>query len=213
MRVKIRKGDTVEIISGRLEDKGKRGEVINVFPDNIEINNSGHIPKELKITDLKKEKHQAITRSDYARAISNLSRAGARLIAVDMDLSKTFYSDDQIQELEAVVGQITPLLQGRKKPADKKKPISDAVSRVVQEPDAKLADALGTAGNVILIRFVDGGKWVAPLPKFQNKALSQGAINFSVDRDGKIRRDTIDGRVVARLESHEQVRVMNGTDR
>jgi len=31
MRVKIRKGDTVEIISGRLEDKGKRGEVINVF--------------------------------------------------------------------------------------------------------------------------------------------------------------------------------------
>ena len=30
MRVKIRKGDTVEVISGRLEDKGKRGEVINV---------------------------------------------------------------------------------------------------------------------------------------------------------------------------------------
>ncbi|MCE7860273.1 MAG: 50S ribosomal protein L24, partial [Chloroflexi bacterium CFX2] len=25
MRVKIRKGDTVEVISGRLEDKGKRG--------------------------------------------------------------------------------------------------------------------------------------------------------------------------------------------
>jgi large subunit ribosomal protein L24 len=31
MRVKIRKGDTVEIISGKLEDKGKRGEVINVL--------------------------------------------------------------------------------------------------------------------------------------------------------------------------------------
>ncbi len=31
MRIKIRKGDTVEIISGRLEDKGKRGEVINVM--------------------------------------------------------------------------------------------------------------------------------------------------------------------------------------
>jgi large subunit ribosomal protein L24 len=30
MNVKIRKGDTVEVISGRLEDKGKRGEVINV---------------------------------------------------------------------------------------------------------------------------------------------------------------------------------------
>lgn len=33
MRAKIRKGDTVEIISGRLEDKGKRGEIINVFVD------------------------------------------------------------------------------------------------------------------------------------------------------------------------------------
>jgi large subunit ribosomal protein L24 len=33
MRVKIRKGDTVQIISGRLEDKGKRGEVINVLMD------------------------------------------------------------------------------------------------------------------------------------------------------------------------------------
>lgn len=33
MKVKIRKGDTVEVISGRLEDKGQRGEVINVLPD------------------------------------------------------------------------------------------------------------------------------------------------------------------------------------
>ena len=33
MKVKIRKGDTVEVISGRLEDKGKRGEVIKVLPD------------------------------------------------------------------------------------------------------------------------------------------------------------------------------------
>jgi large subunit ribosomal protein L24 len=37
MRVKIRKGDTVEIISGRLEDKGKRGEVINVLLENRRI--------------------------------------------------------------------------------------------------------------------------------------------------------------------------------
>jgi large subunit ribosomal protein L24 len=33
VKVKIRKGDTVEIISGRLEDKGKRGEVIKVMPE------------------------------------------------------------------------------------------------------------------------------------------------------------------------------------
>lgn len=33
MDVKIRKGDTVEVISGRLEDKKKRGEVIRVSPE------------------------------------------------------------------------------------------------------------------------------------------------------------------------------------
>jgi large subunit ribosomal protein L24 len=37
MRVKIRKGDTVEVISGRLEDKGKRGEVINVILDSRRV--------------------------------------------------------------------------------------------------------------------------------------------------------------------------------
>jgi large subunit ribosomal protein L24 len=33
MKIKIRKGDTVRLISGRLEDKGKEGEVIKVEPD------------------------------------------------------------------------------------------------------------------------------------------------------------------------------------
>ena len=33
MKVKIHKGDMVEIISGGREDKGKRGEVIRVLPD------------------------------------------------------------------------------------------------------------------------------------------------------------------------------------
>lgn len=37
MKVKIRKGDTVEVISGSLEDKGKRGEVINVLIDDRRI--------------------------------------------------------------------------------------------------------------------------------------------------------------------------------
>ena len=37
MKVKIRKGDTVEVISGRLEDKGKRGEVIKVLPDESRV--------------------------------------------------------------------------------------------------------------------------------------------------------------------------------
>ena len=32
MKVKIRKGDIVEVISGSFEDKGRRGEVIKVMP-------------------------------------------------------------------------------------------------------------------------------------------------------------------------------------
>ena len=41
MKVKIRKGDTVEVISGREADKGKRGEVIRVIPDEQRIVISG----------------------------------------------------------------------------------------------------------------------------------------------------------------------------
>ena len=37
MNVKIRKGDTVEVISGSLEDKGKRGEVISVQVDDRRV--------------------------------------------------------------------------------------------------------------------------------------------------------------------------------
>ena len=33
MKVKIKKGDKVEITTGRAEDKGKRGEIIKVLPD------------------------------------------------------------------------------------------------------------------------------------------------------------------------------------
>lgn len=37
MRVKIRKGDQVEVISGRQEDKGLRGEVIKVLPEDNKV--------------------------------------------------------------------------------------------------------------------------------------------------------------------------------
>jgi large subunit ribosomal protein L24 len=37
MNVKIRKGDTVEIISGREVDRGKRGEVIRVDPKSSRV--------------------------------------------------------------------------------------------------------------------------------------------------------------------------------
>ena len=37
MRKKIRKGDMVEVINGRFEDKGKRGQVIRVNPDNERV--------------------------------------------------------------------------------------------------------------------------------------------------------------------------------
>lgn len=41
MRVKIRKGDTIEVICGRLEEQGKRGEVIKVLPDEHRVVVSG----------------------------------------------------------------------------------------------------------------------------------------------------------------------------
>lgn len=41
MRVKIRKDDTVEVISGREADKGHRGKVIKVLPDEGKIVVSG----------------------------------------------------------------------------------------------------------------------------------------------------------------------------
>ena len=37
MKSKIKKGDIVEVISGRLQDKGKRGEVIRVLPKNHRV--------------------------------------------------------------------------------------------------------------------------------------------------------------------------------
>ena len=41
MRVKIRKDDTVEVISGREADKGRRGKVIKVLPDEGKVVISG----------------------------------------------------------------------------------------------------------------------------------------------------------------------------
>ncbi len=41
MDFKIKKGDTVEIISGKLEEKGKRGEVIKVMPSDEGVVVSG----------------------------------------------------------------------------------------------------------------------------------------------------------------------------
>ena len=41
MDLKIKKGDTVEIISGKLEEKGKRGEVIKVLPSDESVVVSG----------------------------------------------------------------------------------------------------------------------------------------------------------------------------
>ena len=41
MRVKIRKDDTVEVISGREADRGRRGKVIKVLPDEGKVVISG----------------------------------------------------------------------------------------------------------------------------------------------------------------------------
>lgn len=41
MKVKIRKGDIVEVINGSFEDKGKRGEVIKVSPKKSRVTVQG----------------------------------------------------------------------------------------------------------------------------------------------------------------------------
>jgi large subunit ribosomal protein L24 len=41
VKVKIRKGDIVEVISGSFEDKGKRGEVIKVMPNKRRVTVQG----------------------------------------------------------------------------------------------------------------------------------------------------------------------------
>lgn len=41
MKAKIKKGDTVEVISGRYDDKGRRGEVIKVMPKNGRVTVQG----------------------------------------------------------------------------------------------------------------------------------------------------------------------------
>jgi len=61
VRAKIRKGDTVEVISGRLQDKGKRGEVIRVIPDKGRIVIQG--------INLRK-KHQKETRTQGRQPLS-----------------------------------------------------------------------------------------------------------------------------------------------
>ena len=63
MRFKIRKGDTVEVISGRLEDKGKRGEVINVLSENRRI-----VVQGVNI----RTKHQKQVQTQAGRNISNV---------------------------------------------------------------------------------------------------------------------------------------------
>lgn len=41
MKAKIKKGDTVEVISGRYDDKGRRGEVIKVTPKDSRVTVQG----------------------------------------------------------------------------------------------------------------------------------------------------------------------------
>jgi large subunit ribosomal protein L24 len=74
MKVKIRKGDTVEVISGNLEDKGKRGEVINVLIDERRV-----VVQSVNI----RTKHQKQTQTSRGRTI----KPGRIKIEGPMDIS------------------------------------------------------------------------------------------------------------------------------
>jgi large subunit ribosomal protein L24 len=74
MKVKIRKGDTVEVISGSLEDKGKRGEVISVHIDERRV-----VVQSVNILT----KHQKQTQTSRGRTI----KPGRIKIEGPMDIS------------------------------------------------------------------------------------------------------------------------------
>lgn len=65
MKVKIRKGDTVELISGKRDEIGKRGEVINVLIDKRRV-----VVQGVNI----RTKHQKQTQNQSGRNIKNSGR-------------------------------------------------------------------------------------------------------------------------------------------
>ncbi len=90
------------------------------------------------------------TRSYYAAVIENLTRWGARVIALDFEFSLPVYQDE------------------------------------VQ--DENFARALDESGRVVLARFIQNGKPVPPFPPFRDLEMGEGFINFTLDRDGVLRR-------------------------
>src|SRR5689334_8377836 len=65
MKVKIRKGDTVELISGKRDDIGKRGEVINVLIDKRRV-----VVQGINI----RTKHQKQQQNQSGRNVKNSGR-------------------------------------------------------------------------------------------------------------------------------------------
>lgn len=65
MKVKIRKGDTVELISGKRDDIGKRGEVVNVLIDKRRV-----VVQGINI----RIKHQKQTQNRSGRNVKNSGR-------------------------------------------------------------------------------------------------------------------------------------------
>jgi large subunit ribosomal protein L24 len=75
MKVKIRKGDTVEIITGRSEDKGKRGEVIRVLPDENRVVVQGvnvHTKHQRQVQSQGRTVNPGIVRFEAPMDISNV---------------------------------------------------------------------------------------------------------------------------------------------
>jgi large subunit ribosomal protein L24 len=75
MKVKIRKGDTVELISGKRDDIGKRGEVINVLIDKRRVVVQGINTR---------TKHQKQTQNQSGRNVKN---SGRILFEAPIDIS------------------------------------------------------------------------------------------------------------------------------
>ena len=74
MKQKIRKGDTVEIIAGRSEDKKKRGEVIRVIPAESRVVVQGVNIRSVSNVMLVCPKCNAATRVGFSRKDGKVTR-------------------------------------------------------------------------------------------------------------------------------------------
>jgi large subunit ribosomal protein L24 len=104
MDVKIRKGDQVEVISGRLEYKGKRGEVIRVSPEDGTVTVQG-----INLRTKHQRQVQAQNRTvtpGKVRFEAPVHISNVMLVCPKVQQSRPVWSDPAIQRVQAGVQKV-----------------------------------------------------------------------------------------------------------